>query len=115
MSTNTDRDTGDKVIAWLLYMLQLALELFLFIFLIFSVMAGDSCGSGVTPAPRVCDGAYFATIFYGFGFVLLIAAIAVPIMIVRAGRRGGRRWLQPVFGMLFLPIGAVAYMTLLVQ
>jgi len=40
VSTNTDRDTGDKVVAWLLYFLQLALELFLFIFLIFSVVAG---------------------------------------------------------------------------
>ncbi len=115
MSTNTDRDTGDKVVAWLLYFLQLALELFLFIFLIFSVMAGDSCGSGVTPAPRVCDGAYFATIFYGFGFVLLIAAIAVPVMIVRAGRSGRRRWLQPVYGMTLLVLASVAYMILLVQ
>lgn len=115
MSTDADRDTGDKVVAWLLYVLQLALELFLFIFLIFSVMAGDSCGSGVTPAPRVCDGAYFATIFYGFGFVLLIAAIAVPVMIVAAGRRGRRRWLQPVYGIIFLVIGATAYMALLIQ
>ena len=115
MSTNTDRDTGDKVVAWLLYFLQLAFQLFLFIFMIFSVMAGDSCGSGVTPAPRVCEGAYFATIFYGFGFVLLIAAIAVPFMIVRAGRRGRRRWLQPVYGMAFLTVGAIAYMALLVQ
>ena len=112
MSTDADRDTGDKVVAWLLYVLQLALELFLFIFLIFSVMAGDSCGSGVTPAPRVCDGAYFATIFYGFGFVLLIAAIAVPVLIVRASRR---RWLRPILGMVALSVCAVIYVILVTQ
>lgn len=115
MSTDRGEGTGDKIAAWLLYVLQLAYELFLFIFLIFSVMAGDSCGSGVEPAPRVCSGAYFATIFYGFAFVLLIATIAVPVMIVIAGRRGWYRWLQPVFGIAFLTIGLVAYFALLIR
>jgi hypothetical protein len=100
--------TGDKVAAWLLYVLQLAWELVLFIFLIFSVMAGDACGTGIAE-PRICSGAYFATIFYGFGFVLLIAAIAVPVMIVRANQR---RWLRPVLGIVVLTISAVVYIGL---
>ncbi len=107
--------TADKVGAWLLYVLQLVFELFLFIFLIFSVMAGDSCGSGVEPELRVCSGAYFATIFYGFGFALLIATTATPVMIVVAGRRGWWRWLQPVFGIVFLVIALVVYFALLMQ
>ena len=100
--------TGDKVAAWLLYVLQLVYELALFILLVASVMAGDSCGTGIAE-PRVCSGAYFATIFYGFGFVLLIAAVAMPVLIVRANRR---RWLRPILGMVMLTVAAVAYVGL---
>ncbi len=114
MSTDTGEGTGDKIAAWLLYVLQLAWELVLFIFLIFSVLAGDACGTGAggVAEPRICSGAYFATIFYGFGFVLLIAAIAVPVLIVRASRR---RWLRPVLGILVLTIAAVVYIGLVSQ
>ena len=102
--------TGDTIAAWLLYVLQLVYEMVLFIVMIFSVMAGDSCGTGGGVAePRVCSGWYFAAIFYGFGFVLLIAAIAVPVLIVRANRH---RWLRPVLGMVVLTISAVAYVGL---
>lgn len=108
MGNDAGEGSGDKVAAWLLYVLQLAWELVLFIFLIFSVMAGDACGTGIAE-PRICSGAYFATIFYGFGFVLLIAAIAVPVMIVRANHR---RWLRPVLGIVVLTISAVVYIGL---
>ena len=111
MSTDAGEGTGDKVAAWLLYVLQLVYELMLFIFLIFSVMAGDACGTGIAE-PRICSGAYFATVFYGFAFVLLIAAIAVPVLIVRASRR---RWLRPVLGMVVLTISAVIYVGLVTQ
>lgn len=105
--------TADKVVAWLLYVGQLALELLLFLFLVFSVMAGDSCGSGVEPELRVCSGSYFATIFFSYGFALVVAAIAVPVLIVVAGRVGWHRWLMPVFGIVFLVIATVAYFLLL--
>ena len=111
MSTDADEGTGDKIAAWLLYLLQLVYEFVLFVFLIFSVMAGDACGTGIAE-PRICSGAYFATIFYGFGFVLLITAIAVPVLIVRASRR---RWLRPVMGMVVLTIAAVVYIGLVTQ
>ena len=106
--------TGDKIAAWLLYILQLVWELALFILLIASVMAGDSCGTGAggIAEPRVCSGAYFATIFYGFAFVLLIGAVATPVLIVRARRR---RWLRPVLGMVVLTIAAVVYVGLVSQ
>lgn len=107
--------TADKVVAWLLYVLQLVFELFLFIFLVFSVMAGDSCGSGVEPELRVCSGSYFATIFFGFGFALVLAALAVPVLIVIAGRLGWHRWLMPVLGVVFLVVATVAYFLLLGQ
>lgn len=115
MSTSAQpaHGTGDVVAAWLLYALQLAVELFLLVFLVFSVMAGDSCGSGVQPAPRVCEGDYFATIFFAFGFLLLVMAVAVPVMIVVAGRRGWYRWLQPLLGMVILLAGGVLYAFLL--
>ena len=79
--------------------------------LIFSVMAGDACGTGAggVAEPRVCSGVYFATIFYGFGFVLLIGAVAVPVLILRASRR---RWLRPVLGMVVLTIASVVYVGL---
>ena len=114
MSTDTGEGTGDKVAAWLLYLLQLVYELALFIVLVASVMAGDSCGTGTggIAEPRVCSGAYFATIFYGFAFVLLIGAVAVPVLIVRARRR---RWVRPVLGLVVLTIAAVVYVGLVSQ
>ena len=114
MNTDTSEGTGDKVAAWLLYLLQLVYELMLFILLVASVMAGDSCGTGAggIAEPRVCSGAYFATIFYGFAFVLLIGAIATPVLIVRASQR---RWLRPVLAAVVLTIAAVVYVGLVSQ
>ena len=112
--SDEDEGTADKVAAWLLYLLQLVYELALFILLIASVMAGDSCGTGAggIAEPRVCSGAYFATIFYGFAFVLLIGAVATPVLIVRATRR---RWLRPILGMVVLTIFAIVYVGLASQ
>jgi len=114
VGNDADEGTGDKVAAWLLYVLQLVWEMALFILLVASVMAGDSCGTGAggIAEPRVCSGWYFAVIFYGFGFVLLIAAIAVPVLIIRASRR---RWLRPVLGIVLLTITAVIYVGLATQ
>lgn len=107
--TSVEEDgTGDKIVAWLLYVLQLVYQLVLFIFLIFSVMAGDACGTGVAE-PRICTGVYFAVIFYGFAAVLLVAAVAVPVLILRARRR---RWLRPLLGMVALTVAAVVYIGL---
>ena len=114
MSTDEREGTGDKVAAWLLYLVQLVFELLLFILLVASVMAGDACGTGVLE-PRICSGMYFATIFYGFAFVLLVAAIAVPVLILRAGRRGDLRWLRPVLAMVVLVVFTVVYIVLLTQ
>ena len=114
MSTDTGEGTGDKIVAWLLYLLQLVYELMLFILLIASVMAGDSCGSGAggIAEPRVCSGVYFATIFYGFAFVLVIGAITTPVLIAKASRR---RWLRPVLSVVVLTIFAVVYVGLVSQ
>jgi hypothetical protein len=114
VGNDTSEGAGDKVAAWLLYLLQLVWEFALFILLVASVMAGDACGTGGggIAEPRVCSGAYFATIFYGFAFVLLVAAVAVPVLIIRAGRR---RWLRPVVGMVVLTIAAVVYVGLVSQ
>ena len=111
MGTDVGEGTGDKVAAWLLYLLQLVYELALFIVLVASVMAGDSCGTGIAE-PRVCSGTYFATIFYGFAFVLLIGAVSVPVLIVRTSRR---RWLRPILGMVLLTVAAVVYIALVSQ
>jgi uncharacterized membrane protein len=113
VSDSTDRDegTGDKIAAWILYALQLLFEFLLLLFSAFSVMATDPCGTGVDE-PRVCEGYYFATAFYGFWLVLLVTAIAVPVLIIRARRR---RWLRPVLGIVVLTVAAVVYIALVAQ
>ncbi len=115
MSTDQREATADTVAAWLLYVVQLAFELLLLLFLGLSVMAGDACGTGGPDLiePRICSGTYFASLFYGYGLVLLIAAVVVPVLIVRAGRRRRLRWLRPVLAMVVLAVLFVAYMALL--
>lgn len=115
MGTDVGNGRGDTIAAWLLYVGQLALELLLLLFLGLSVMAGDSCGAGLEPELRVCSGSYFATIFFGYGIALAVAALAVPVLIVIAGRRGWFRWLMPVIGVVFLVIATVVYFLLLGQ
>jgi hypothetical protein len=109
-----EHGTGDKIAAWLLYGLQLAFELLLLLLSAFSVMATDPCGTGVDE-PKVCDGYYFATAFYGFWIALIVAAIAVPLLIVSAGRRGRRRWTRPVLAMVILTILTVGYVAVISQ
>ena len=114
MSTERGKETGDKIAAWVLYALQLAFELLLFLLSVFSVMATDPCGTGVDE-PKVCNGYYFAAAFYGFWLVLLVAALAMPLLIVSAGRRGKLRWTRPVLGIVVLAILTVAYVALVSQ
>lgn len=94
--------------AWLLYVLQLGGEALLAPLWLMSVMAGDSCGS-VIDEPRVCDGNYFVTWFFGYAGVLLVAAVATPIAIVIAGRRGRWRWPWPVVAIALLVAATVVY------
>lgn len=107
-----ERGGVDKVVAWVLYAVQLGFELLLLLFLGLSVMAGDACGTGVpgAPDPRICSGMYFATLFYGYALVLLAAAVITPVLILRAD---GWRWLRPVLVTLLLLVLFVVYMTML--
>ncbi len=116
MSTSIGRDegTGDKIAAWVLYALQLAFEFLLLLLSAFSVMATDPCGTGVDE-PKVCDGYYFATALYGFWIALIVAAIAVPLLIVSAGRHGKRRWTRPLLAIVVLAILTVAYVAVISQ
>jgi hypothetical protein len=113
-SAEPTRRTGDVVAAWLLYALQLGLELMLTLVAALSVMATDPCGTGVDE-PRVCSGYYFATAFYGYGLLLLVAAVAVPMMILVAGHRGRRRWLWPLGAIGTLLVLTVVYFVILSQ
>jgi hypothetical protein len=113
-SAEPAHDTGDTVAAWLLYALQLGLELLLLLLSAFSVMATDPCGTGADE-PRVCSGSYFAAAFYGYWLVLIVAAIAVPAMIVLAGRRGRRRWPRPLGGIATLLVLTVVYFVVVSQ
>ena len=116
MSASTDRDesTADKVAAWVLYAVQLVIEGVLFLFSAFSVMATDPCGTGVDE-PRICSGYYFTVAFYGYWLALLVAALAVPLLIQSAGRRGKLRWFRPVMAIVALAIATVVYIVLLSQ
>jgi hypothetical protein len=114
VGTETREGTPGKATAWVLYVFQLLLEALLFLFSAFSVMATDPCGTGVDE-PRICSGYYFATAFYGYWAVLLVAAVAVPVMIARAGRRGRRPWVWPVAAMVGLLVATVVYVAVLSQ
>lgn len=108
--SNTSR-TADIVVAWVLYALQLAGELVLVPFWFMSVMMTDSCGA-VPEAARVCDGAYFATWFFAYAAVLVLAALATPIAIIVAGRRGAPRWPWPLLTMVALAAASAGYVFL---
>ena len=114
MTTDASAGTGDKVAAWLLYGLQLVFEFLLLLMTAFSVMATDPCGTGVDE-PQVCEGFYFGAIFYGFLLLLLVTAIVVPVLIVTAGHRGGRRWVRPTLAIVLLAVATVVYFVLLSQ
>lgn len=114
MDNDSGEGTGDRVAAWLLYVLQLGLELLLTLVAAFSVMATDPCGTGVDE-PRVCSGYYFAWAWYGYWLGLIVAAIAVPVMILIAGRRGRRRWPWPLAGIGTLLVLTVVYFVVIAQ
>jgi hypothetical protein len=113
-SADSEHGTGDTISAWLLYVIQLAIEAVLFMFAVFSVMMSDGCGTGVDEL-RICSGQYFTVIFYSYLLVLLAAAIAVPVMIVSAGRRGKLRSLRPTGGIIVLVVVTVVYIGLVSQ
>ena len=113
-SAGTDRRTADTIVAWILYVLQLALEGLLLIFSMMSVMAGDSCGTGVDE-PRICSGYYFTWILGGYWAALLAVAIAVPVMIIVSISRDRRRWPWPFSGILGLVLLTVGYVALMLQ
>lgn len=103
--------TADIVVAWALYGLQLAGEAVLALFWMMSVMMTDSCGS-VDDEPKVCDSAYFATWFFAYAAVLVIAALATPIAILLAGRNGRWRWPWPTLAILLLAAASAGYVFL---
>ena len=103
--------TGDTVVAWVLYALQLVGQSLLVPFWFMSVMMTDSCGS-VIEEPRVCDGDYFATWFFAYAAVLVVAAIATPIAIVVAGRKGRLQWPWPALTILLLAAATAGYVYL---
>ncbi|HUP99465.1 MAG TPA: hypothetical protein VM093_03310 [Aeromicrobium sp.] len=103
-----DSRTADAVVAWLLYALQVAGELFLGMFWVMSVMMTDSCGS-VVDEPRVCDGQYFATWFFAYAAALAVGLLATPVAIVVAGRMGKPRWPWPVLVIVLLAAATIGY------
>jgi hypothetical protein len=101
--------TADAVAAWLLYAAQVAGQAFLGVFWLMSVMMTDSCGA-VTDGPRVCDSDYFATWFFAYAVVLVIAVLATPIAIIVAGRRGKPRWPWPILMIVLLAAASAGYL-----
>lgn len=96
----------------MLYVPQLLLDLVLGVLGIFSVFATDSCGS-VDPEPAVCNGDYFSTVLFCFWFALFALIVAVPIMIVVSGRRGGRPWMWPLIGGFLSIVLVVVFFSLM--
>jgi hypothetical protein len=78
-----------------------------------SVMAGDACGTGVQPEPRVCDGNYFATWWLAYGALLLAAAVVTPVAILLAPRFRVPRWPWPLLVIALLPIMTVGYFVMI--
>lgn len=100
--------SADTVVAWVLYGLQLAGELALAPLWLMSVMMTDSCGS-VADEPAVCNLTYFTTGWFAFAGLLVAAAVATPVAIVVAGKRGKRRWKWPVIVIGALIAGTVGF------
>ena len=107
----TGSRTADIAVAWILYALQLAGEALLVMVWLTSVMMIDGCGSATTEA-AVCNMAYFATWWFAYAAVLVIAAVATPIAIIVAGRRHTRRWPWPALVMVLLAVTTAGYVFL---
>ena len=103
-----DRHTADVVAAWLLYAAQVAGEAFLGVFWLMSVMMTDSCGA-VPDELRICDSDYFATWFFAYAAVLVVAVIATPLAIIIAGRKGRLRWPWPALTIVLLAAATAGY------
>ena len=71
-------------------------------------MMTDSCGS-VAREPAVCNSGYFATFFFGYACILVVAVVATPVAIIVAGRRGRRRWPWPALSIALLVAATAGY------
>jgi hypothetical protein len=114
VSTPRDPDgsrTADTVVAWVLYVLQLAGEAVLAMLWLTAVMMTDSCGSTPNEA-AVCNGAYFITWWFAYAAVLVVAVPFTPVAILVAGRRGTRRWPWPVLTILALAAASAGFIYL---
>lgn len=83
--------SSDRVVAWLLYVVQLLIEAVLALLALTSVFMTDSCGTNADD-PAVCNMAYFGTVFFGYWVILAVAAIGVPILLVVRTRQGRLLW-----------------------
>jgi hypothetical protein len=106
-----DSRTTDAVVAWVLYILQLAGEVVLVMLWMTSVMMIDSCGS-VADEPAVCDSAYFMTWWFAYAAILALAVVFTPVAIVVAGRRGARRWPWPTLTIILLIAASAGFIFL---
>jgi hypothetical protein len=113
--TRTPRRSG-TTLAWIVYVVQLLGSALLAVLAITSVFMTDSCGS--VPAadePAVCDGNYLGGVLFGYGFVLAVLLVLVPIAIVRASRRGRSAAARAVVGLLLAGALTVLFVVLIVR
>ena len=105
---------SNTTFAWLVYVVQLLGTAVLAVFGLTSVFMTDSCGS-VEVDKAVCNGNYLAWVLFSYWGALLILAIVVPILIVKASRHGKSAGLRAMAGLILVGALTVLFVTLVVR
>jgi hypothetical protein len=106
--------TADVVVTVLALLTMLGGVVILVLFSLMSVMATDSCGTGGAEL-AVCDGNYFATIFFGYWAVLVGVPVLTTIGSLVAIGRHRLAWPYAVGGLVVLGVATVVYFLLMTR
>lgn len=104
----------DHVVAWSLYAVQLLGEAFLAFFALMSVMMTGSCGIPSQDA-AICNVGYFGAVLFGYWGVLVVAAIAMPIVLIVRSHRRRLLWPWALGSLLLLVALTVVFVFLMTR
>lgn len=85
------------------------------LFSVFTVMATDSCGTGIADEPAVCNSDYMASILLGYWAALVAVPVLALIVSTVAMARHRLAWPYAAAGLLGLAVVTVAYGVLLTR
>jgi len=114
MTSAPTHEKRGTTLAWLLYVVQLLGAAVLALLAITSVFMTDSCGSVANEA-AVCNTGYFGSVLFGYWAALALLAVIVPILIVKAARRGKSPAGRALGGLLLTAALTVLFVALMVR